>query len=74
MLTLFYTLGHPRIAVRADIEEYKASNKVTVISGGGSGHEPLAAGRNYSGAGMNAHCILGLLSDSGCSNGDASCW
>lgn len=35
--------GH-RVVVRADVEEYKASGKVAVISGGGSGHEPSHAG------------------------------
>ena len=34
----------PRVIVRADLEQYKASNKVTLMIGGGSGHEPTFAG------------------------------
>ena len=35
--------GH-QVIIRADIEEVKAVGKVTVLSGGGSGHEPAHAG------------------------------
>ena len=35
--------GH-RVIVREDIEEYKLSGKVCLITGGGSGHEPAFAG------------------------------
>ncbi|XP_072040397.1 triokinase/FMN cyclase-like [Amphiura filiformis] len=51
--------GHPRVAIRADIEEYKASDKVTVVSGGGSGHEPLSAG--YIGQGMLSAGVAGSV-------------
>lgn len=37
----------PRVIVRADIEHVKSNGKVTIVIGGGSGHEPLFAG-NYS--------------------------
>uniref|UniRef100_A0A915JFE8 Triokinase/FMN cyclase n=1 Tax=Romanomermis culicivorax TaxID=13658 RepID=A0A915JFE8_ROMCU len=33
-----------RILVRADIEQFRKSKKVSLISGGGSGHEPMFAG------------------------------
>jgi len=33
-----------RVAVRADIDEMKKAGKVTLLSGGGSGHEPAHAG------------------------------
>jgi dihydroxyacetone kinase len=35
--------GH-RVVVRSDINKVKADGKVTLISGGGSGHEPAHAG------------------------------
>ena len=35
--------GH-QVVVRADIEKVKAEQKVTLVSGGGSGHEPAHAG------------------------------
>ena len=35
--------GH-QVVIRADIEKVKAEGKVTLISGGGSGHEPAHAG------------------------------
>ena len=35
--------GH-QVVVRADIEKVKADGKVTLVSGGGSGHEPAHAG------------------------------
>lgn len=37
--------GH-KVIVRADIEEVKAKGKVTLLSGGGSGHEPAHAGKS----------------------------
>ena len=37
--------GH-RIIIREDIEKVKEEGKVTLLSGGGSGHEPAHAGRN----------------------------
>ena len=39
--------GYPRIIVRADLEEYKSSGKVTILTGGGSGHEPAFYGNIY---------------------------
>ena len=39
-------LKNHRVIVRADIEEVKAAGKVTLLSGGGSGHEPAHAGRH----------------------------
>ncbi|XP_067939748.1 triokinase/FMN cyclase-like isoform X2 [Watersipora subatra] len=38
------TIGGGRIVIREDVEDLKASEKVAVISGGGSGHEPAWAG------------------------------
>ena len=35
--------GH-RVVIRSDIEGVKKAGKVTLISGGGSGHEPAHAG------------------------------
>ena len=32
------------VVVRGDFEEYKASGRVAIVSGGGAGHEPLHAG------------------------------
>ncbi len=32
------------MVVRSDIEKVKAAGKVTLVSGGGSGHEPTHAG------------------------------
>ena len=37
--------GH-NVIVRADIEDIKKAGKVTLVSGGGSGHEPTHAGEN----------------------------
>ncbi len=36
--------GH-NVVVRADIDDVKRAGKVTLVSGGGSGHEPTHAGR-----------------------------
>ena len=35
--------GH-NVVVRADIEDVRKAGKVTLVSGGGSGHEPTHAG------------------------------
>lgn len=37
--------GH-RIILRDDLDDLKKSGKVTLLSGGGSGHEPSHAGNN----------------------------
>lgn len=34
-----------QIAVRSDIEQVKRSGKVTILCGGGAGHEPAHAGK-----------------------------
>ncbi|CAB3397601.1 unnamed protein product [Caenorhabditis bovis] len=52
---------HPeinRVILRSDIEEYSKS-KVALIAGGGSGHEPYAAG--YVGEGMLTAAVAGNL-------------
>jgi dihydroxyacetone kinase len=36
-------VGH-RVIIRADIDKVKAAGKVTILCGGGSGHEPAHAG------------------------------
>ena len=36
--------GNVHVIVRADFEQYRASGRVAIISGGGAGHEPLHAG------------------------------
>jgi len=51
--------GYPRIIVRADLEEYKSSGKVTILTGGGSGHEPAFYG--YVGRGMMTGAVHGSL-------------
>lgn len=43
--------------VRADIEPFRASGKVAIISGGGAGHEPAHAG--YVGEGMLTAAVSG---------------
>ena len=47
---------HP-VIVRADVAEFQAQNKVALISGGGSGHEPAHAG--YVGRGMLTAAVAG---------------
>jgi len=47
---------HLNIIVRADIDEVKES-QVTLISGGGSGHEPAHAG--FVGDGMLSAAVCG---------------
>ena len=37
--------GHPRVVIRSDIQEYKQQDKVTTLTGGGSGHEPCFMGK-----------------------------
>ena len=49
-------IGNYNILVRHDIEEYKKDH-VTLISGGGSGHEPAHAG--FIGEGMLSAAVLG---------------
>jgi dihydroxyacetone kinase len=49
-------VGELNIVVRADIERYKQDH-VSLISGGGSGHEPAHAG--YCGVGMLSAAVLG---------------
>ncbi|ELT91143.1 hypothetical protein CAPTEDRAFT_218793, partial [Capitella teleta] len=50
--------GH-RVVVRSDIDKVKADGKVTLISGGGSGHEPAHAG--YVGPGMLSAAVAGAV-------------
>jgi len=49
-------IGNYNILVRHDIEEYKREH-ITLISGGGSGHEPAHAG--FIGEGMLSAAVLG---------------
>ena len=48
--------GHP-VITRADLAEFRAENRVALISGGGSGHEPAHAG--YVGRGMLTAAVAG---------------
>lgn len=50
--------GH-RVVVRRDIQKVKDSGQVTVICGGGSGHEPFAAG--FVGEGMLSAAVAGSV-------------
>ena len=50
--------GH-RVVVRADVEHVKASNKVTLLCGGGSGHEPAHGG--FVGRGMLTAAVAGSV-------------
>ncbi|XP_071787139.1 triokinase/FMN cyclase-like isoform X1 [Asterias amurensis] len=50
--------GH-RVILRGDVEEYRQTSRVAVLSGGGSGHEPFAAG--YVGQGMLTGAIAGSV-------------
>lgn len=50
--------GH-RVVVRSDIEAVKDAGKVTILSGGGSGHEPAHGG--YVGRGMLSAAIAGSV-------------
>ena len=51
-------VGNLNVIVRADIEHSK-STQVSIISGGGSGHEPAHAG--YIGFGMLSAAVLGNI-------------
>lgn len=46
-----------RVIVRSDIEEFRSSGRVSLISGGGSGHEPAHAG--FVGEGMLTAAVCG---------------
>eukprot|EP00731_Ephydatia_muelleri_P027864 Em0019g737a len=50
--------GH-RVIVRADIDTVTEQNKVTLVSGGGSGHEPAHAG--FVGKGMLSAAVAGAV-------------
>lgn len=50
--------GH-RVVVRSDIEAVKDGGKVTILSGGGSGHEPAHAG--FVGKGMLSAAVAGSV-------------
>lgn len=50
--------GH-RVVVRNDIQKVRNSGKVTIICGGGSGHEPFAAG--FVGEGMLSAAVAGSV-------------
>ena len=50
--------GH-RVVVRSDMETVKENGKVTILSGGGSGHEPAHAG--FVGRGMLSAVIAGSV-------------
>ncbi|XP_022107509.1 triokinase/FMN cyclase-like [Acanthaster planci] len=50
--------GH-RVVIREDIEEVKKMGKVTILSGGGSGHEPAHAG--FVGQGMLSGAVAGSV-------------
>lgn len=52
-------VDNANIVIRHDLEEIKRSKKVTLISGGGSGHEPAMAG--YVGLGMLSACVQGEI-------------
>ena len=54
-----HLLGGHRVIVRADIEVVKSEGKVTILSGGGSGHEPAHAG--FVGKGMLSAAIAGSV-------------
>lgn len=50
--------GH-RVIVRSDIEAVKNEGKVTILSGGGSGHEPAHGG--FVGKGMLSAAVAGAV-------------
>lgn len=50
-------LDGERVIVRADIDAFRSSGQVALVSGGGSGHEPAHAG--YVGAGMLTAAVCG---------------
>ena len=43
--------------LRADLEAFRASGKVAILTGGGAGHEPAHAG--YVGQGMLTAAVMG---------------
>ena len=55
---LFLLQGR-RVVVRSDIETIKNEGKVTILSGGGSGHEPAQAG--FVGNGMLSAAVSGSV-------------
>ncbi len=50
-------LAGERVVVRADIESFRSTGYVALVSGGGSGHEPAHAG--YVGEGMLSAAVCG---------------
>lgn len=50
-------LDGERVIVRSDLDAFRSSGQVALISGGGSGHEPAHAG--YVGAGMLTAAVCG---------------
>ncbi|XP_064600928.1 triokinase/FMN cyclase-like [Liolophura sinensis] len=51
--------GHSRVIVRSDILEVIRAGKVTILTGGGSGHEPSRSG--YVGPGMASAAVSGAI-------------
>ena len=58
-------LKDTRVVVRADIEEVKKQGKVTILCGGGSGHEPAHAGM-YLITGYNLYHLTKMLTCPNC--------
>ena len=52
-------LKNHRVIIRKDVDELRKSGKVTLISGGGSGHEPSHAG--FVGKGMLTAAVAGAV-------------
>lgn len=50
--------GH-RVVIRSDVEELRKAGKVTLVSGGGSGHEPSHGG--FVGKGMLTAAVAGAV-------------
>ena len=48
-----------RVVIREDVEELRKAGKVTLVSGGGSGHEPAQAG--FVGTGMLSAAVSGAV-------------
>ena len=42
------TMCNGRVVIRGDVDDIKAKENVTIVSGGGSGHEPAWAGLSRS--------------------------
>lgn len=55
----FHIFSGHRVVVRSDIQKVIDSGLVTVICGGGSGHEPFAAG--FVGEGMLSAAVAGSV-------------